>query len=273
MMREVALLRVQPASIRLVDNEQFTFGQALKPEPEHPITAALTHTLQRAYVTRVKGFDPTRMCAATLLLEGASKHIVDSQLAVLADIAKKYGGMMAGEANGARGYFLTYMIAYLRDYAMNYWLLAESFETSVPWTNVLPLCHGVKDRIRAACRARKVEGQPFVSCRVTQTYDTGACVYFYFAFSFRGLTDPERTFSEVEAEAREEILSHGGSLSHHHGIGKHRKHWMPRVVSQHAIDMLVAMKTKVDPKNIMGLDNLFMHVDKPHGHPAPPSKL
>lgn len=50
-----------------------------------------------------------------------------------------------------------------------------------------------------------------------QLYDTGACVYFYFGFIFKGVADPTKTFSEVEHEARAEVLKQGGSLSHHHG--------------------------------------------------------
>ena len=42
--------------------------------------------------------------------------------------------MMAGEENGKRGFFLTYQIAYLRDFGLNYSVIAESFETSCPWT-------------------------------------------------------------------------------------------------------------------------------------------
>jgi alkyldihydroxyacetonephosphate synthase len=44
--------------------------------------------------------------------------------------------MRAGKENGERGYFLTYVIAYLRDFALLYSFIAESFETSVPWSNV-----------------------------------------------------------------------------------------------------------------------------------------
>lgn len=36
------------------------------------------------------------------------------------------------------------------------------------------------------------------SHRVTQTYDAGACVYFYFAFNYRGLSDPIHVYEEVE---------------------------------------------------------------------------
>ena len=41
------------------------------------------------------------------------------------------------------------MIAYLRDFGMNYHFIAESFETSVPWSNVLLVCERVKKRVHA----------------------------------------------------------------------------------------------------------------------------
>ena len=48
-----------------------------------------------------------------------------------------------GGSNGKRGYFLTFMIAYLRDYGMHYGFFAESFETSVSWKNVPILIENV----------------------------------------------------------------------------------------------------------------------------------
>lgn len=50
-------------------------------------------------------------------------------------IATKFGGLAGGEENGKRGYFLTYMIAYIRDFGFDYYFMAESFETSVPWVS------------------------------------------------------------------------------------------------------------------------------------------
>ncbi|CAE7591427.1 AGPS [Symbiodinium sp. KB8] len=136
------------------------------------------------------------MVAATLLFEGTKEEVEAQQKAVY-EIGRKYGGIKGGEQNGIRGYFLTYMIAYLRDYAMRYGFIAESFETSVPWSNVLSLCHDVKARIHRECKAVGVKKTPFVSCRVTQAYDTGAAVYFYFGFSWVGLDDPELAFTRV----------------------------------------------------------------------------
>lgn len=53
-------------------------------------------------------------------------------------------GLEAGAANGLRGYFLTFVIAYIRDLGQNFNFIAESFETSCPWKSVIPLSKNVK---------------------------------------------------------------------------------------------------------------------------------
>jgi alkyldihydroxyacetonephosphate synthase len=57
-------------------------------------------------------------------------------------------------------------------------------------------------------------------------------------------------YNEVEAAARDEILASGGSLSHHHGIGKIRRRWMNQSIGESGIGMLSAVKSYIDPKNI-----------------------
>jgi alkyldihydroxyacetonephosphate synthase len=71
-----------------------------------------------------------------------------------------------------RGYFLTYVIAYLRDFAANYNFMAESFATSVPWNNVVHLFTNVKEKIYESCRSKGIDSKIFVSFRVTQVYET-----------------------------------------------------------------------------------------------------
>lgn len=34
--------------------------------------------------------------------------------------------------------------------------------------------------------------------RVTQVYDSGACVYFYFAFNYRGMHNPLEVYDKIE---------------------------------------------------------------------------
>ena len=80
-----------------------------------------------------------RRFVATLLFEG-TKEEVARQEKIVYKVAEKYGGLKGGEDNGIRGYFLTFMIAYLRDFGFQFSFISESFETSVPWDNVLPLC-------------------------------------------------------------------------------------------------------------------------------------
>jgi alkyldihydroxyacetonephosphate synthase len=48
------------------------------------------------------------------------------------------------QENGIRGYFLTFMIAYLRDFGINHSYIGESFETCVPWDRVLLVCNNGK---------------------------------------------------------------------------------------------------------------------------------
>ncbi len=73
-MREVARQKCPPASIRLLDNEQFSFGQALKTE-ESSLFGHLVDGFKKFYLTKLKGFDTRQMCAATLLFEGNKEDV------------------------------------------------------------------------------------------------------------------------------------------------------------------------------------------------------
>ncbi|XP_043549469.1 alkyldihydroxyacetonephosphate synthase, peroxisomal isoform X2 [Chiloscyllium plagiosum] len=254
-LREVARQRCAPASIRLMDNTQFQFGHALKPQVASIFTSFLDG-LKKFYITKFKGFDPNDLCVATLLFEGSREKVLQQEKHVY-DIAAKVGGLAAGEDNGQRGYMLTFVIAYIRDLGMDYYIIGESFETSVPWDRVIDLCRNVKEKLIRECKERGVQFPPLATCRVTQTYDAGACVYFYFAFNYRGISDPISVFEQIEASAREEILENGGSLSHHHGVGKLRKRWLKDSISDVGIGMLKSVKQYVDPNNIFGNRNLL----------------
>uniref|UniRef100_A0A2K6FJ34 Alkylglycerone-phosphate synthase n=1 Tax=Propithecus coquereli TaxID=379532 RepID=A0A2K6FJ34_PROCO len=210
----------------------------------------------REIAKQFKGFDPNQLSVATLLFEGDREKVLQHEKQVY-DIAAKFGGLAVGEDNGQRGYLLTYVIAYIRDLALEYCVLGESFETSTPWDRVVDLCRNVKERIIRECKEKGVQFAPFSTCRVTQTYDSGACIYFYFAFNYRGTSDPLTVFEQTEAAAREEILANGGSLSHHHGVGKLRKQWLKESISDVGFGMLKSVKEYVDPNNIFGNRNLF----------------
>uniref|UniRef100_A0A1B6CGH0 Alkylglycerone-phosphate synthase n=1 Tax=Clastoptera arizonana TaxID=38151 RepID=A0A1B6CGH0_9HEMI len=250
-MREVAKQRCQPASIRLMDNVQFHFGQALR--PESGFFGAVKEKLKMAYLTKVKGFSLDEVCVATILFEGEPDEVANQEKKIY-DIAKRTGGLPAGETNGERGYTLTFVIAYIRDLGLSYRIVSESFETSVPWDKAVMLCRNVKHRVFTECLELGIKYYIF-SCRVTQTYDVGCCIYFYFGYNWTGLSNPVGIFERIEEKARDEIISCGGSISHHHGVGKIRAKWYPAQVSQLGVSLYEATKRQLDPNNLFANGN------------------
>ncbi len=248
-----------PASVRLVDNLQFQFGLALKPKSSGGL-ADLKSQAEKFFVTKIKGFEPDKMVVCTVVFEG-TKAEVEQQQRDLYRIAERHGGMKAGGDNGRRGYQLTYSIAYIRDFLMNYYIIAESFETSVAWSDTVALCDNVKRRLYDEYRQRGLPGKPFVTARVTQVYRTGVAVYFYFGFYYKGIPNPHEVYGELENIARDEILKSGGSLSHHHGVGKLRREFLPRIMSEPALHLKRDLKKSLDPENVFGAGNQELDVN------------
>lgn len=70
---------------------------------------------KKYFITEVMKFNPEEMALGTVVFEG-SKEEVAYQKKIIYNLAAKYKGFRAGAENGQRGYFLTFVIAYLRDY-------------------------------------------------------------------------------------------------------------------------------------------------------------
>ena len=144
-MYDVSKTNSWPASCRLVDNIQFQFGATLKPG-SHNAWEKFVESAKKFFVLNVKGYEKDKLVACTLLFEG-NKHKCEKDHKVIMDLAKKYQGMRGGAENGMRGYVLTFLIAYIRDFSQNHYVAAESFETSCRWSNVSQLCKRVRTRI------------------------------------------------------------------------------------------------------------------------------
>lgn len=107
-------------------------------------------------------------------------------------------------------YFLNRVVN-LQDFVLDLGMVAESFETSVPWDKCEKLCKNVKAVLFEECKKHGIE-HVLISCRVTQTYDAGACVYFYFGFRYNANHDPVHVYEEIENKARDEVLASGELL-------------------------------------------------------------
>lgn len=246
-MYDLAQAETYPASVRLVDNLQFQFGQVLKPRA-HGVKK-MKSKVDKWLVTGPLRFDPDTMVAVTLVFEG-SRQEVERQEKLVYRLAKRHGGFKAGAENGRRGYMLTFGIAYIRDFVLQQKILAESFETSVPWSQAQDLVDRVKRSIHDAHHARNLPGTPFVSCRVTQIYETGCCIYFYMAFYAGGAPDAISAYHEIESIARREVLRSGGSISHHHGVGKLRLPFIRDIMSPAMQCWRERMKSALDPQGV-----------------------
>lgn len=100
-LREIAKKRCQPASIRLIDNVQFAFGQALK--MDGGFFSHIGESIKKFALTKIKGYDLKKLTVATLLFEG-DREEVERQEKLVYEIASRYKGMAAGASNGQKGY-------------------------------------------------------------------------------------------------------------------------------------------------------------------------
>jgi alkyldihydroxyacetonephosphate synthase len=73
-----------------------------------------------------------------------------------------------------------------------------------------------------------------------------------------GVEDALHKYEEIEALARDEIIACGGSLSHHHGVGKVRQRWFSQAVSPVGVELCKAVKRQLDPNNIFAVGNLWV---------------
>lgn len=249
-MEALSSFQTAPASVRLVDNLQFQFGRALKPSNKSPLVSEL----QKLFVTKIHGVDLEKMVACTLVFEGEDEEQRELEARAMRT-AKKFGGFGAGGAAGKDGYNLTFGIAYIRDFLLQYWTLGDSFETAVPWGKVDDVVEGVKLAVSRSHKESGLRGHPFVTARISQIYQTGCCVYFYIGFHYKDCKDPLVAFRRLEHDARVAILEAGGALSHHHGIGKIRSEYLERVKSPAALEWNRRAQAALDPDGIFANGN------------------
>jgi alkyldihydroxyacetonephosphate synthase len=82
-------------------------------------------------------------------------------------------------------------------------------------------------------------------------------VYVYFGFDYSELPFDKvvQIYEDIENECREEIMKSGGSISHHHGVGKIRKRFVENGLPPMAIEFMHDLKQSFDPKNIFAINN------------------
>ena len=157
------------------------------------------------------------------------------------------GGQERGEGEGAwRSAFL--QAPYLRDTMVAAGVLSDTFETAVTWDR---LAHFVSDvRERAGEAIREAYGGGSLTCRLTHVYPDGAAPYFTVLAPARRGSELEQ-WDEVKAVASETVIAAGGTITHHHAVGRDHRPWYDRQRPEPFADALRAAKSAVDPEAVL----------------------
>ena len=241
-----------PASARLADNLQIRLGNALK-ENKEGLSRALDD-FKKYILFNFKGLNPEKFTAAVFKIEGSNSE-VQNQMENLKALAKKHGGILAGESTGRSGYLATMVIAYIRELIFTQNILGETMETAVPWSKINQVKGEAFKLINELHKENNLPGKPFFTSRISKIYHTGVCMYNTIAMSFEGIENPEDVFTRIEHKMRENFIKNGGSISHHHGVGKLRKDFMSDTISEGSIEMVKGVKKTQDPDNIFVVKN------------------
>jgi alkyldihydroxyacetonephosphate synthase len=124
-------------------------------------------------------------------------------------------------------------------------IVADTVEVSADWTKIA----GVYDDAVAALK--QVEGCMAASAHSSHVYRSGLNLYFTFAVQTAGPAVMEATYMDCWRRIMEATRDNGGSLSHHHGIGRVRRGWLETELGPEATALLRTVKAAVDPGGIM----------------------
>ena len=250
-MYELAHSSSVPASARMLDSLHYQFGSALKPEKNN--IGKLKSKIQKL-VFKMKDFSADDFVAAVFKLEGTFSE-VEYQRKNIKRLAKKYNGLLGGSKEGKVGYNITMVIAYIREFFVPQGILGETLETAVPWSKINQVKDEANKLLNELHKKYDLPGKPFFCSRISKVYHTGICMYNTMGINVRGIKNPEKVFSDIEHKIRECFIKNGGSISHHHGVGKLRKDFMPETISPGSIDVIQGIKKSQDPDNIFGISN------------------
>ena len=251
-MKRVARSNLIPASSRLMDNSMVRFASALKEEKTG--LKKLLDSIKNFFVFKIKGFNPKKCVVAIFKMEGSRQEVL-YQKNNLKALAKDFNPVFAGSSQGKSGYNLTLAIAYIRDFFMDQNIIGETLESAVPWSNVIKVSEEVTKKLKELHKKHNLPGSFLFGSRLSKVYHSGACMYNTIAMSFKGIEKPDKVFGEIEHELRKTIIENGGSISHHHGVGKLRKDFIPDMISEGSVQLVKDMKTSQDPTNIFGISN------------------
>ncbi len=241
-LRALAQEHAMPDVARLSDAPETRMSLALAG------TGGLKGRLGRAYLAaRGHGEGQAQRCIAILGFEGDADEVRARRGRALASV-RRDGGLALGGSPGRAWLKGRFQAPYLRDELLTHGVMVETLETATRWANVQRLHDAVTGAIESALHSQGTPG--LAMCHVSHLYETGASLYYTFIAAQREGAEIEQ-WRAVKRAASEAIAVGGGTITHHHAIGRDHAPWLEREVGGEGVATIRALKAQLDPAGIM----------------------
>ena len=194
-----------------------------------------------------------RGCLAICGWEG-TRADVERRRAVSRRLLRAGGAVPLGDAPGRAWERARFQGPYLRDELLDLGYLVETLETAHTWSRLAEHYRVVGEAITVALEAQGTPG--IVMCHLSHAYRDGASLYFTFISASRP-GDEIAQWRAVKTAACEAIVSTGGTITHHHAVGRDHAPYMPAEVGELGVEALRAVKERLDPAGVMNPGKLL----------------
>jgi alkyldihydroxyacetonephosphate synthase len=188
------------------------------------------------------GFLPGKRSLMFVTVEG-DKDYTKFVTKKIKSTARKCKAMYIGKSPVKKWLDQRYSSAYMRDPLMDLGIMTDTIETAVTWENLLKVWSATHEYV-------KLRPKIIFMIHISHVYESGANLYFTF-LSPMEKGDERNDFAVFHKGLIETILDNGGSLSHHHGVGRVLAPWMERHLGKTSMEAFAAVKKHFDTNNIM----------------------
>ncbi len=241
-MAEIAAGECSPSVTRVSDPDETQFSFSMRVRPT--IVDRLQSIALVKFLERRRGFDRRRMCLSFIGYEGSARRVrLERRLA--GAIVRRHGGICIGSGPGTLYDQKKFDTPYIRDFLLDWGVLADVSETAAPWSRLLSLYRAVGGATRGAFAELGVHG--YLMCHLSHSYHSGACLYFTFALNPTTGGDALAEYDVVKSAIQQAFVDNGATLSHHHAVGIEHARWLAQDISAPGLAMLTALFEGIDP--------------------------